>query len=45
MSLALHDLGACLIKQGKLEDALSVLKEALMLKRTLNNKDSTAASE
>ena len=45
MSLALHTLGVCLSEQGKLEDALRVLKEALELKRTLNNKEYTAASE
>ena len=45
MSLALHELGICLSKQGKLEDALRVLQEALGLERTLNNKEYTAASE
>ena len=45
MSLALDVLGVCLIKQGKLEDALRVLQEALELKRTLNNKANIARSE
>ena len=47
MSLALHVLGVCLSKQGKLEDALTVLQEALELRHSLgpNYKDSTARSE
>ena len=45
MSLALHVLGWCLIDQEMYEDAVRVLKEALELKRTLNDKESTAASE
>ena len=45
MSLALHVLGVCLSKQGKLEDAVKVLQEAIELKRTLNNKADIARSE
>ena len=47
MSLALHELGVCLSEQGKLEDALRVLQEALELRRSLspNYKDPTARSE
>ena len=45
MSLALHVLGVCLIKQGKLEDAVRVLQEAIELRRTLNNKVDIALCE
>ena len=45
MSLALYVLGYCLSEQAKFDDAVRYLKEALELNRTLNNKESTAASE
>ena len=45
MSLALHMLGYCLSEQAKFDDAVRYLKEAVELKRTLNNKEDTALSE
>ena len=45
MSLALHMLGYCLSDQAKFDDAVRYLKEALEVKRTLNNKEDTAPSE
>ena len=45
MSLALHELGRCLSDQEMFDDAVRYLKEVVELKRTLNNKESTARSE
>ena len=45
MSLALYQLGQCLIDQEMYEDAVRYLKEAVELNRTLNNKESTAKGE